>query len=155
MRAIEISLKRSRVQLVLCFILLSLSSCSSDFEETEFVWGDPNYVDQTFFSPPEWIQGRWEGTIDIEGYENMVSFYFTKDNIVDPYYEDNNKALNFEINVLNREVSVEETISDDEYLVEVIRPSGNYQFYFEKLDDNTIIVLKGTFNYTSPLSRIP
>ena len=146
MRAIEISLKRSRVQLVLCFILLSLSSCSSDFEETEFVWGDPNYVDQTFFSPPEWIQGRWEGTIEIEGYEN---------NITDPYYEDNNKALNFEINVLNREVSVEETISDDEYLVEVIRPSGNYQFYFEKLDDNTIVVLKGTFNYTSPLSRIP
>ena len=84
-----------------------------------------------------------------------MSFYFSENNITDPYYDDNNKALNFEINVLNREVSVEDTISDEEYLVEVIRPSGNYQFHFEKLDDNTIVVLKATFNYTSPLSRVP
>jgi len=60
-------------------VLLFLTSCSVD---TSGIFDNPPIRNDTYFTPPAWIQGEWVGKYTFNGNNNSDSFKFTKDNFI-------------------------------------------------------------------------
>ena len=138
-------MKTLKMIMIFTVIIPLLYSC--DYEAWDWnMEGDPNYENKTFFSPPDWIIGKWESKPkDVS--EQRIVFEFTSDNIIDPFWGDRNKKLNDYNRGLGFYLSVKyvkETKIDSMYTAVILSGNDTIDKYkFQKIDENTIIALEG------------
>ena len=60
-------------------VLLFLTSCSVD---TSGIFDNPPIRNDTYFTPPAWIQGEWVGKYTFNGNNGSDSFKFTQNNFI-------------------------------------------------------------------------
>lgn len=134
-------MKNVKYYLILSLIISFLYSCSYDDEGWTWDFGDPDYVDKTFFSPPAWIIGKWEASHPIYAGEKVV-FIFTSDNVVEPFWGDLNDFFN-DFGRYGVYYNVEEAKSSESYRADINMTTSTYNFRFQKIDTETIIVEEG------------
>lgn len=147
-------MRSSKIYLVLILGILAViyHSCRSNDEEWNLIGPNPNYVDETFFSPPGWILGKWESRPKDDS-EARIIFEFTPINIIDPFWGDQNKAVNNHRSY-GFVATVEETKSDSSYTA-VINWGINPKWYrFQKTSKDSIFVLEDSLDGQIILYRI-
>ena len=149
MKNSKIILKNHSI-LVLIVLTVICNSCI-DPDDIEFKFGDTNYVDETFFSPPNWIIGKWEAA-PINDSDEKVVFEFTSDNIIDPFYGDRNEVINLHRS-LGLRANVDESKSDMMYNMTIYWGIDPYRYSFQKIDENTLFVKEGFVDGQIELKR--
>ena len=136
------NLINNSIPLLLLLVIL-FNSCQ-DPDDTFNSLIDPNYVTETFFSPPNWIIGKWESQPKDDS-ESKIVFEFTSDNIIDPFYGNRNDDIN-RYRSYRYDATVEETRSNMVYSAVINYIINPFTYQFEKIDEKTIVVIRGYDN---------
>ena len=121
-------------------ILILLFSCTPSFDLSG-MWGENQPpLNETYFSPPSWIQGIWAE--DKDGYEG---FKFTQDNFYASFDYTSNYGLNWNQRINNENrylnfINCTEQISSSEYHIKIIytKITKTIDYHFTKVSENKI-----------------
>lgn len=147
------------------FIILggTLTSCSTFTDDLLYdeVGDDTPGVENHYFNPPSWIQGKWKQEITQHDFYYDFLRHDFREKINDSPFISYNALINESLDIPNQAISVDEmVISDSIYEFKIISEVGsNVHYHFKKVDNNkmirTFITPEGAPNVENTFNRVP
>ncbi|SNR75621.1 hypothetical protein [Lutibacter flavus] len=121
---------------IFLFITIVLLSISCSIDVNSGIGGDIHVGNDTFFSPPSWIQGSWSGTfVNSNNVTVSKAYSFTQNDFIA-----NSVSYNERINILSTTyLNRTEQITPSNYQITILHLSVNKDVYhFQYVSDSEI-----------------